>query len=198
MADDDDKFTLEIKGPGMAFEREIDAAVIPTVMQLAFGGTSPGPPVPSPPPAWTAGADPRVDLDEDKDDATQKKAAKKAAKKAPKKSGKKATYDVPKDINFAPTDRQTLAEYSDEKKPKNNVERALVAVYYITKVLERPASVGAVIAAFKFMGWPAPADPANNLQKAGSEHWLETSDSNNITVVYGGDNQLSKMPKSDK
>src|SRR5690349_20764959 len=116
-----DKFTLKIKGPGMSFEREIDAAVIPNLMQLAFGGAQAGGSAP-PKPAWPLGADPRVNLDEnndgDGDGATSNKAAKKAPKKATKKSGKNANYDVPKDINFAPKDRQTLAEYADLKKPK--------------------------------------------------------------------------------
>lgn len=196
MTDSVDKFTLSINGPGITFDHEIDSAIIPTVMQLAFGSAGQASTAPLVNPGWSPGVDPRVNLDDAPGGGTP---AKKPAKKAGKRPGqKKVTYDVPKDINFSPSDRDTLEAYADLKKPKTNPERALVAVHYITKVLDRPASVGAVIAAFKAMDWDAPGDPKNNLQQAGSKHWLETSDSDNITVTYGGDSQLDKMPKSAK
>lgn len=189
----DDKFTMSINGPDMTFKREIDPAIIPTLMQLAFGGNGQSSTSAAPLNPARFGAEPPVDLDDTTDGSNGAAAAK---KKPGKKAGqKKVNYEVPKDINFAPKDQQTLTEYADLKKPKSNPERALVAVQYITHDLGKAASVGSVIAAFKFMNWPAPADPANNLQVAGSKHWLETSDSNNITVTYGGDSQLDKMPK---
>jgi hypothetical protein len=124
------------------------------------------------------------------------KAAKKAAKKSTKRAAKKVTYDVPKDINFAPPDKQSLADFAAAKKPSNNYEKALVAVYYMSDMLGKQVTVGSVIAAFKALNWSAPSDPTNNLHQAGSKGWLDTSDANNITVVWQGQNYLdSHLPK---
>ena len=122
-----DKFTMKIKGPGMNFEREIDASVIPNLMQLALGGgqvAAAVPPVPSTPSAWQRGADPRVDLNEGGSPGKPQKAAKKTAKKAGKKGAKKLKVSATKGINFAQSGKTSWNDFAAEKKPSNNWEKA--------------------------------------------------------------------------
>ncbi|OMB95995.1 hypothetical protein [Mycobacterium colombiense] len=188
-------FTMSINGPDMSFKREVDPAIIPTLMQLAFGGGDAG--TPPPPPLWSPVTDPRVDLDTDEPKSPTKKAAKKAAKRA---GAKKTNYDVPKGVNYAPSGKQALKEFAESKKPTNNQEKLLVVVYWLQKIAERDVTAGEVIAAFNFLGWRPPANPPNALQViATRKQWFDTKDMNNVEVMWTGENYLQHdLPKPEK
>jgi hypothetical protein len=135
----------------------------------------------------------------DEDSVTATRAAT-PQKRPARKSSKKGTYDVPKDVDWAPTGKVSLHDFAAEKLPTTNPERALLATYYIANTLERTVTTGLVLAAFRALGWKDPSNPDNNLQQAGSKHWLDTKDMADIKVVWGGqryvENELPKAPKT--
>lgn len=181
---------------------DVQALAYATLAAQAFGT-----PLPSREPA-VQGTEPAppadvVDLDAGDEDSSSpgaKKTAKKAAKRAPaRRAAKKTNYVVPKDVNYAPAGQVSLHDYVAEKQPKSKPERALVAVYYLEKVLGRKVNTGEVIAVFRVMGWEDPSNPDNNLQQAGIKHWLDTSNMSDIKLAWGGErylnNELPKQPK---
>jgi hypothetical protein len=189
--------------------KEFDSPDVQALAYATLAARAFGTPLPSRTPETRVVDDPRalgdvVDLDADTGgDSTHKRRApgKKApAKKAPsKRAGKKLTYAATKDINFAPSGKTSWRGFATEKKPGNNFEKALVAVYYMRKTLERTVSTGDVIAAFNAMGWRNPTDPGNNLQQAGSRGWLNTADSSAIDLVWAGQNYVEHdLPKASK
>jgi hypothetical protein len=76
----------------------------------------------------------------------------------------------------------------------------MVVCYWLQNIAERTVTTGEVIAAFNFLGWRNPANPANNLQVAATLNgWLDTRDSNNIQVVWAGQNYVEHgLPKAQK
>jgi len=140
-----------------------------------------------------------VELDEPQPEGSESngRPPAKGAKKAAKKAGKKPTYSATKGIVFAPQGKTSWRDFAAEKSPKNNFEKALVAVHYLSETLERTVVTGDVIAAFDFVGWKNPTDPVNNLQQAGSKGWLDTSNMNDIKTVWSGENYVKHdLPKA--
>ncbi len=120
-------------------------------------------------------------------------------KKPARKSSKKATYDVPKDVDWAPDGKVSLHDFAAEKLPTSNPEKALVAAYYIANTLENTVTTGFVLAAFRALGWKDPSNPDNNLQQAGMKHWLDTKNMTDIKVVWGGERYVENdLPKAAK
>jgi hypothetical protein len=76
------------------------------------------------------------------------------------------------------------------------MEKALVAAYYLQEVLGRTVTTGEVTAVFRALGWADPADPDNNLQKAGNKHWLDTKNMSDIKVIWAGERYITnELPK---
>lgn len=143
------------------------------------------------------GASDTASRDGDGTEDSQRRSPRK--KQSTAKGGRKANFDVPKDVNYAPSNKKSLQEFANEKNPGNNEEKALVAAYYLKKTLERTVTTGEVIGVFKALGWNNPAHPDNNLQKAGTRHWLDTSDMNDIKLSWSGENYVeSTLPKAKK
>jgi hypothetical protein len=109
--------------------------------------------------------------------------------KASKKS--KSVIYIDKQLNLIPNGKESATEFTTKKNPKNHLEKGLVAVYYISKVLEiEPVNISQVYTFYKHLSWQIPANLANALRKAGVNGWLDTSDQNDLKVVVGGENHV--------
>jgi hypothetical protein len=119
------------------------------------------------------------------------------AKKVARKASVKKTFTIPRDLNFAPEGKQSLADFLDEKQPRTHHERNLVACYYLQHVMGlAPVGVEQVLAVYRAAGWDAPAQPEVYLRKTASMFgWIDTANTKDIKVVWAGENFLtSKMP----
>jgi len=136
-----------------------------------------------------------INEDDSIDDApvTKKKVAKKKAKSKTKGKAKSATtLSIVKDLNLKPSDKQTFIQFSELKKPSSNLQKCIVAVYYLNHELKLPnINIKHIYTCFKEAGWRLPADLANTLQYAASVNgWLDTSDSSDIKLSTHGDNLI--------
>ncbi len=108
-----------------------------------------------------------------------------------------------KQLNLKPDDKPHIDAFAGERKPKSNAEKCVVAVYYLSRVLEKtPADTDSVYSCFKVMGWKPPADLANALQWTASQRgWLDTSDMAGIEVTplgeYFVEQELAGRVKSE-
>ena len=95
-----------------------------------------------------------------------------------------------RDTDFRPDGKQSLRGFVGEKKPDNNFERNVVAVYYLEQVLNLSSvTAGHVLAAYKECDWPEPGDMVNSLAKTASmKHWLDTSNTAAIRTTAPGRN----------
>jgi hypothetical protein len=111
-----------------------------------------------------------------------------------------AAISAERDINFMPKDKQSFRDFAAEKKPENNHERNVVAVYYLEQVLNLPSiTAGHVLAAYKECNWREPNDLANSLSvTATRKHWLDTSDRSAIRTTAPGRNQVEHYMPSKK
>ncbi|WP_326913873.1 hypothetical protein [Sphingopyxis chilensis] len=111
---------------------------------------------------------------------------------SPKPSKKaKSVISIDKQLNLMPNGKESAIDFSNKKNPKNHLEKGLVAVYYISKILEIEAvNISQVYTFYKHLSWQVPANLANALSKAGVEGWLDTSDQSNLKVAVGGENYV--------
>lgn len=119
-----------------------------------------------------------------------------AAKKTRRVTGKK-TFNIIRNMNFAPDGKQSLAEFVEAKQPRNMHEMNVVACYYLQEIMEVQAiTVGHVLAVYQVCSWSASSQPDTYLRKTASEHgWLDTQDGSDIKVVWNGINYVkNKMP----
>lgn len=93
-----------------------------------------------------------------------------------------------------------MADFAAEKNPTTIQEKQLVVVYWLDNIAGRAVTVGEVIAAFNFLKWRSPADPTNSIAVTSAKKgWFDTSDMNNIKVVWGGEHALQHdLPKPAK
>lgn len=133
--------------------------------------------------------------------ATKKGFAEKQSPSAKPKSTKKAKsiISMDKTLNLTPSGKKSAVTFAGEKAPANVKQKCVVAVYYLRDVVEvENIAAPAVYTFFKTLGWPVPADLKNTLQQAGTEGWLDTSDSENIKLTSMGENVVehSLPPKT--
>jgi len=96
---------------------------------------------------------------------------------------------------------QNFKDFAVAKQPKNVMEKALVAVYWLTRVLDSAdaATLDRVYTCFKHMAWPIPSDLANTTQQAGAKGWLDSRKRDDLRVVVGGENHIEhEMPAEAK
>jgi hypothetical protein len=111
--------------------------------------------------------------------------------KAPGKRAPKSGVSLLKQLNLRPKNQQSLQEFVEEKKPKNNHERNLAAVYYVAKVAQDPVSISHVYTCYKDRKWHVPSNLENSLQVTASRHgWIDTSDSEDIKITTQGENHI--------
>lgn len=105
-----------------------------------------------------------------------------------RRAGAKKPVARTKGINFYPDGKPSLRDLAAEKKPKNNYEKNLIAVYYLEHVLEMSeVSLGDVLAAYADADWTPPSIPDNALAKtASTRDWLDTSNLTAIHITHKG------------
>jgi hypothetical protein len=97
-----------------------------------------------------------------------------------------------KDINFRPSDKDSLRDFAAAKAPTTNHERNLIAVYYMEQILElSDIGAGHVLAAYRDCQWREPGAPVNSLQvTASAKSWIDTKDMKAIRTTPGGRNTV--------
>ncbi|WP_439406648.1 hypothetical protein ACNJX9_35155 [Bradyrhizobium sp. DASA03076] len=117
-----------------------------------------------------------------------------ANSRKPRGTGKKvdrnAGLNLVPDLNFRPSGAQSLKEFMDQKKSKNDLETVLAAVYYMQRVMSLTKIGPAhVMTALKEAGIPIPVDlkqTVRNVKK--SKMWLNFTDIEDIRTTTQGDN----------
>lgn len=130
-----------------------------------------------------------IDEEGDLDEEHAPQAARKP-RGAGKRIDRNAGLNLVPDLDFRPNGKPALKVFVEEKGPKNDLETALAAVYYlqhemgITKI-----SVSHVLTAFKEVGKAIPVDlrqTVRNIKK--SKMWLNFTDLDDIRTTTQGDN----------
>ncbi|GLZ06787.1 hypothetical protein Acsp03_42530 [Actinomadura sp. NBRC 104412] len=120
------------------------------------------------------------------------------AKKPRKASAKKSISPV-RGLNFAPDGKQPLADFVAQKQPRTMFEKNLAACYYLQEIMEiSNITVGHVLAVYQFCSWSSASQPDVSLRQTASKRgWIDTSDSKDIKLEWGGQNYLeTQMPSS--
>lgn len=103
-----------------------------------------------------------------------------------------------KDLNLRPKGVQSFEDFVAEKQPRSDHERKLLAVYYLTRILElEGVSLDHVYSCFKDQNWKVPSDLAAGLRLTASKKaWIDTSNISSLTVAIPGENFVEHdMPK---
>jgi hypothetical protein len=109
---------------------------------------------------------------------------------AGKKVDRNAGLELVPDLNFRPNGKQTLKEFVEQKRPKNDVESVLVLLHYMQHSMGL-SKIGPahVMTAFKEVGKPIPADlkqTIRNIKK--SKMLLNFTDIEDVRMTTQGDN----------
>lgn len=125
-------------------------------------------------------------------------------KRTARKSGgsrAKQSFSIDKDLDMVRGGPKSLKDFVGEKQPKTVVDKVLVSVYWLTRILEgdQPATLDRVYTCFKHMEWPIPSDLANSAQQTGVKGWLDSRKRDDIKVVIGGENRVEhELPAEPK
>ncbi len=137
------------------------------------------------------------------EEKTKQKDSKK--KKAPKKNNKqkkkvKSGPCLVKDLNLRPSGETTFKQFVQDKNPSSNQEKCLVAAYYLKQKLKKKTDVDSIYTCFKDAKWRVPSNLENTLcVVAVQKGWLDTTDSNAITIPTLGENYIEHdLPRKVK
>lgn len=134
---------------------------------------------------------------------SKSKRVKKKSKRVTKgKSRKrKATASIDKDLNLQRKGKQAFAKFVEEKKPTSNLERCLLSVYYLLRIVDLDTCTAShVYTCFKDRKWRVPPVLPAALHETASRHgWLDTSNIGNICLTTLGENYVEHdLPKKDR
>lgn len=107
-------------------------------------------------------------------------------------SKKTASYQIVQTLNLKPTGKIFLVDFFKKYPTTNNLERNLVFVYYLEKILEEKSiGINHIYTCYKEVGQKVP----NNLYQSivdtkKRKGWIESSDMDNITISIVGENYL--------
>jgi hypothetical protein len=104
------------------------------------------------------------------------------------------------DLNFMPKGKQSLKEFLDTKKPKNDVEFVLSTVYYMQHEIGLPKiGPGHVKTALKEAGISIPVDLKQTIRNLKNRKiWLNFTDIEDVRTTTQGENQIEhEMSKSE-
>lgn len=126
--------------------------------------------------------------------------AKGGAPKSKSQGKVKSPLTIVKDLNLKPKDKKSFDDFVAAKQPNSHQERCLVSVYYLKNDLAiDKVTVGHVNTCFKHVNWRRPSDLNQKLRSAGHHGWLDTSDSQDISVTTVGENYVEHdLPKKTK
>lgn len=124
------------------------------------------------------------------------------AKKArAKRTSKPSNVTVDKSLDTAPSGKQSWKDFAAEKKPTNQNDRNLLAVYWLKETAEHEkVNTSKVLTLYLDVHWPAPSDPKNSLQVTASQTGLiDTSDMDDIKVAPRGISRVHiDLPPAEK
>lgn len=136
----------------------------------------------------------RVDLPEDETEADTAPGAAEsgngggAKKPRAKRTSKPSNVTVDKNLDTAPSGKQSWKDFAAEKMPTNQNDRNLLAVYWLKETAEHEkVNTSKVLTLYLDVDWRAPSDPKNSLQVTASQTGLiDTSDMDDIKVAPRG------------
>ena len=120
----------------------------------------------------------------------------KQARRKSNGGSKKQTFTADRDLNFyskAGPLKTAFKEFVELHSPASNLQKAVVAVYWLKKELEvEEVTIDQVYTAFKTLSWPIPADLANTLQQAGTKNYLDSKKRHDIKLTTHGENLVEQ------
>lgn len=117
----------------------------------------------------------------------------------PRRGATKKSFNIVRNLNFAPEGKQSLADFVSTKKPRTKHEMNLAACYYLKEMMEiEGITVGHVLAVYQACSWSASPQPDTSLRKTASQMgWIDTANGNDMKVAWSGENYIqTKMPSS--
>jgi hypothetical protein len=152
--------------------------------------------------AWSKfSPSPTAPIEEEEPDGSKAKTKKKGKKARKPVKSKKTSRTMLKDLNLKPSGTKSFKDFAAEKKPGSNLEKCVVAVYYVERIIKKgPVSADHVFTCFKAEGWRVPSDLDNTLQYVASQKaWIDTRDMSDIKVTTHGENLIEHdLPKAEK
>lgn len=124
-----------------------------------------------------------------------------AKKPRAKRTSKPSNVTVDKNLDTAPSGKQSWKEFAAEKKPTNQNDRNLLAVYWLKETVEHEkVNTSKVLTLYLDADWRAPSDPKNSLQVTASQTGLiDTSDMDDIKVAPRGISRVrTDLPPAEK
>lgn len=116
-------------------------------------------------------------------------------------SSAKESYQMNKDLNLLPDDRETFQQFFERKQPKTGIEINIVAVYYLEKILEREEiSIEDIYTCYKNVNARIPKALKQSLNDTSSSKYGYINTVNNYyTVSTVGENFVEfDLPKKKK
>lgn len=112
-------------------------------------------------------------------------------------SKKRSTTGQPKLLKEF--DSSTFKDLVSERKPRTLEEKCTAAIYYTTRKKEQECTVDHVYTCFKEVDWRLPADLPNAIQRAGSKGWVDSTNSEDLKIVFRGENLIEhELPRPEK
>lgn len=101
-----------------------------------------------------------------------------------KVAASKETYQMNKDLDLLPKDKQSFKSFYEEKNPTTNIEFNAVAVYYLEKILEKTdIALGDVYTCYKHVGRKVPSALKQSLVDTSSSRYGYIATSNNCFFI---------------
>lgn len=106
------------------------------------------------------------------------------------KVDRNAGIELVVDLNFRPEGQQALRDFVNEKQPKTDMERVVVFVYYLERIMDiRQIGPGHVRTAFKDTGNPLPIDLKGTMRNMKRDKaWLKFDTLEDIKIATAGEN----------
>ena len=119
--------------------------------------------------------------------------AESAQKTRKKVADSRGSWVFKKDIDLRPTGKRAFLDFVAEKQPKTNEDKYVVAVYYLSEILERPlVTIDEIGSIFRLTPiWREPKALDAGLRMASNRQGtLDTSDRNNVFLTPHGRNYV--------
>lgn len=104
-------------------------------------------------------------------------------------SAKEPTHLI--DYDFRPAGKESLKDFFEKYKAKNNLEYNLVFIYYLQNIIgESTISVNHIYSCYRHLNISLPVFPQTLIDTKHRKGWIDTSDLSNIRLVREGINFL--------
>lgn len=119
----------------------------------------------------------------------------------PKTAVRKSRQSAPRllgNLDLAPSDQPSFADFANEKKPQSHPDKQAVIVFYLKRYTStQTVTLDHVYTCYVDQGWRRPADLANSLQVTRVRTgWLDTRSMHDIGLTLRGENRVEQdLPK---